>query len=106
MLRRVLVDHTRVKNAVKRGGNRQQVTLHDAHQIATDDAIDLLALDEALKNLEADHEELARIVEMRFFAGLDDESIADVLGLSTDTIRKRWRLARALLLREMNGPEV
>ncbi|MEO7271055.1 MAG: sigma-70 family RNA polymerase sigma factor [Vicinamibacterales bacterium] len=96
-MRRILVDHARTHQRVKRGGNATQVALDDA-MIATESrSIDLLALDEALERLAALDERQARVVEMRFFGGLTVEETAAVLDISPATIKREWSMAKAWL---------
>ena len=101
MIRRLLVDRARRKNSVKRGGRMQRAELIDevdgVHGLAE---VDLLVLDEALERLELHRPEWARVVEERFFAGLDLDEIATLRGLPRTTIEHHWRMARAWL-REM-----
>lgn len=100
-MRNVLVDHARRRGRVKRGGDALRVDL-DAHEIAAPDrATELVALDDALVRLAASDAELARLVELRFFAGLSIEEIAELFGVSDRTIKRRWRAARALLYRDL-----
>lgn len=95
-MRRILVDHARKRRAAKRGGGWGQVTLAD---IGTDarDAVDLVALDEALAELGALDERKALIVELRFFAGMSVADVAEALDLSEASIRTDWYTARAWL---------
>jgi RNA polymerase sigma factor (TIGR02999 family) len=94
MVRRVLVDAARARGAQKRGGGWDRVTLSGAAEIAVREL------------MEAD-ERAARVVELRFFGGLGDAQIAEVLGVSERTVRNDWRMARAWLRRAMNpGEEV
>lgn len=99
-MRRVLVDATRRRLAEKRGGGRRRVTLAD---VGTDASpLDLLALDDALIELEKLSARQSRVVELRFFAGLSVPEVADCLGLSVATIEADWRLARAWLGRRLS----
>jgi RNA polymerase sigma factor (TIGR02999 family) len=100
-LRRVLVDHARAKRTKKRGGDAQRVSVLDPAASATVPAIDLLALDEALKRLAATKPRHARLVELRFFGGLEVEEAAAILGVSKETAKVDWRFARAWLNREL-----
>jgi RNA polymerase sigma factor (TIGR02999 family) len=105
LMRRVLVDHARVRGMRKRGGQHQRVALGDAMTVTPPSAdIDILALDRALDALAALDTRKARIVELRFFAGMTVEETAAVLGVSDDTVKRDWRLAKLWLLREMEGP--
>ncbi len=102
VIRRLLIDHARGKNALKRGGRGVR---HKANEwlVATfDGTTDLLALDDALAMLAAAQPRAARIVEMRFFGGLTVEQAASVLGIGTATVEREWRLARAILYRELS----
>ena len=107
-MRRVLVDHHRARQAAKRGGGVQQVTLGDAvaaRQGEGDgaDAVDVLALDDALTRLAALDARQARVVELRYFAGLGIEPAAAVLGVSPATVKREWTVARAWLRRELGA---
>ncbi|MCK4284140.1 MAG: sigma-70 family RNA polymerase sigma factor [Candidatus Brocadiae bacterium] len=100
-IRRVLIDHARGHRRQKRGGGKAAVTLSVASPIFEEREVDLLALDEALSRL-AEVEPLeARIVEMRFFAELNVEEIAKVLGISDRSVRRHWNYAKAWLYREI-----
>ena len=103
MMRRVLVDYAREQNRVKRGGSAVRVTL-DAGTLAGDGRpADLEALDDALARLEARDPRQARVVELRFFAGLTGEETSSCLGISTATVQREWRRARAWLYLELRG---
>lgn len=99
LMRNVLVDHARRRAARKRGGDRVQTTLDDALAVADGRPIGLLDLDRALEQLAGYDERLARVVEYRFFAGMTLEETAEVLGLSSMTVSRDWRKARAWLRR-------
>ena len=104
VIRRILVNHAEHVNAAKRGGG---------HKVALDEAaglgmgrepeLDVIALNQALKKLASLDERQSRIVELRFFAGLTEEEIAEVMGLSAITIKREWRTAKAMLLNELRG---
>jgi RNA polymerase sigma factor (TIGR02999 family) len=94
-MRRVLVDHARGKQTAKRGGAMHKVTLDGS-------VLDTLELDAALKRLSEVDERRARVVELRFFAGLTNREVADELGVSETTIEADWRFARAWLNRELD----
>jgi RNA polymerase sigma-70 factor, ECF subfamily len=102
VMRRILIDHARAAHAQKRPGARQKVELESALAFVEAQSADLLALDEALKRLEAWDPRQSRIVEMRFFAGLSFEEIAEVLGISERTAKKDWMMARTWLYRELS----
>src|SRR5438093_807480 len=102
LMRRILVDFARRKHYQKRGGDIRQVTLNDELIGSKAKAEDLVAIDDALKALEAIDPRKVRIVEMRFFGGSSVEEIAEALGISTDTVTRDWKFARAWLRRELN----
>lgn len=104
LMRRVLVDHARARGYRKRGGGAHRVTLTDALAVAPEPSFHLIDLDRALEALEAVDPRKAKVVELRFFGGLSVEETADVLHVSTDTIKRDWRLAKLWLLRELKGP--
>ena len=104
VIRRVAVDYMRRRLAEKRGGDVQFVTLGALSgevQGSRDELVDLLALDQALVRLEAADPDAARLVEMRLFAGLTIEDAAGVTGLSTATLGRKWRFARAWLAEQL-----
>ena len=103
MMRRILVDHARRRGAGKRGGGAGFAPLEEALTVPVQDGIDLLALDEALNGLAEVDGRKARVVEMRFFAGLSAKEIATVLGSTEATVRRDWTIARAWLYRRMEG---
>jgi RNA polymerase sigma-70 factor, ECF subfamily len=107
MIRRVLVDDARARHAAKRGGGRTRVSLEDQHSGGGSGApmrdVDVLELDESLGRLAALDARAARVVELRFFAGLREQDVAAVLGVSERTVRDDWKMARAWLRREL-GP--
>jgi RNA polymerase sigma-70 factor (ECF subfamily) len=103
LMRRVLVDHARARGYQKRGGGAQRVTLTDALVTAPEPSLHLIDLDRALDSLAAVDPRKAKVVELRFFGGLSVEETANVLHLSTDTIKRDWRLAKLWLLRELEG---
>jgi RNA polymerase sigma-70 factor (ECF subfamily) len=97
-LRRILVDHARAHRAEKRGGGRVMVSLTSAEGWAQSHDEDLLAVDEALRQLSQSQPRAAQVVELRFFAGMTEEEISDVLGVSVITVKRDWKFARAWLL--------
>ena len=101
-MRRILVDHARRRTMAKRGGGARPVELDDM-LTAPQRSEDLVALDQALERLASRDEEKARIVEMRFFAGMPNPQIAEALGVSLSTVERQWRLARAWLHRDLQG---
>ena len=102
MMRRILIDHARSRQAAKRGSAGIKLSLDDVLEITDERAADLIALDEALKALAEFDAQKARIVELRFFGGLSIEETAAVLGLGTATITRQWRLAKAWLYHELS----
>lgn len=103
LMRRILVDHARRRDAEKRGGSQIRLTLDEAFAVAKEPDIDLLAIDEALDRLAAIDEQQARVVELRFFSGLSVEETATALGVSPKTVKRDWSVARAWLRREIGG---
>lgn len=113
VMRRVLVDHARTRRALKRGGGAVQVSLGDADRAGpalgsgidgtTLDAVDVLALDDALARLAALDPEKARLVDLRYFAGLSIPEVAAVLGVSPATVGREWAVARMWLRRELEA---
>jgi RNA polymerase sigma factor (TIGR02999 family) len=100
-MRRVLVDHGRSRNAEKRGGGAEILSLDETNPAEGHDITDILILDEALSRLEKVDARPCRVVEMRFFAGLTESEIAEALSVSEITVRRDWRFARAWLYGEM-----
>lgn len=104
-MRSVLVDHARARKANKRGGAAQRVPLDSTLKLYEERAIDILALDEALDRLWKMDEELARLVELRFFSGLSIADTARAMGTSTATVERSWRTARSVLRLELGSTE-
>jgi RNA polymerase sigma factor (TIGR02999 family) len=119
-MRQILVQRARARNALKRGGGPQRVTLDDAavegavrrpdnvaagfiRPEAAPGDIDVLALDEALSRLATLDRELAKVVELRYFGGLTVEEVAEVMGTSPATVKRQWALARTWLKRALDG---
>jgi len=106
LMRRILIDHARQVRAAKRGSGGK-VNLDDAVAdvaLTEESSVDLLALDEALTRLAEFDPKKSRVVELRFFAGLSEEEIADLLEVHPRTIRREWRKARAWLHSQIAGP--
>ena len=103
-MRRVLVDYARTHRAAKRGGGQQKVSLDDALLITGEQSDDLVALDEALSRLAQFDARQSRIVELRFFGGLNEEETAEVLGVSSRTVRRDWGVAKAWLYGQLAKP--
>ena len=102
-VRRILIDNARRKNYLRHGGGAERVNLHGLDLAASVDNEQLLALDEALDHLAAHDATKAQVVKLRFFAGLTNEQVARVLGVSEPTVKRHWAYARAWLFREMNS---
>jgi RNA polymerase sigma factor (TIGR02999 family) len=102
-MRRILVDHARSQARIKRGGAPLQVTLDEAMPAGSGDAVDMIAVDEALRRLAALDARQAQIVELRFFGGLTVEESAEVLSLSPATIKREWSMAKAWLFAELRS---
>jgi RNA polymerase sigma factor (TIGR02999 family) len=102
MMRRILIDFARARHREKRGDDPLLVSLSGAAEVATEDCADFVALDDALQTLEKLAPRQARVVEMRFFAGLSLEETAEALNVSLSTVRRDWSLAGAWLFRELN----
>jgi RNA polymerase sigma factor (TIGR02999 family) len=102
-MRRVLVEHARRRQSLKRGTANAIVPLEDDLVVSAQPQRDFVALDDALGALSAVDERKSRVVELRFFGGLTVEETADVLNVSVDTVMRDWKLARAWLLRELRG---
>lgn len=102
LMRRILIDYAKTKHRVRRGGNKSGLPIEDALTVAVSGAdFDLLALDEALNRLAEKEEHLAKIVELRFFSGLDVPETAKILGVSESTVKRDWAMAKAWLHREL-----
>ena len=101
-MRRVLVEHARSRQYAKRGGTAQRISLDDVAVLTDQQAAELVALDEALTSLEALDARKARIVELRYIGGLSIEEAAETLGVSTATVERDWRSAKAWLYRAIS----
>jgi len=102
-MRSVLVDHARRRGSEKRGGAQSRVPIDDVLELFHEGGPDVLAVDDALRKLAEQDPELARVVELRFFGGLSVEETARVMGSSTATVTRAWRVARMWLMRELEG---
>jgi RNA polymerase sigma factor (TIGR02999 family) len=102
LMRRILVEHARRHN-LKRGGGVQHVSLDEAAVVGGEEDTDLIALDDAMNALARIDPRKVQVVEMRFFAGLSVEETAEVLKVSTITVKRDWRAARTWLYRELTG---
>ena len=105
-MRKILINHAREKRAAKRSGRRVDLTIDALATPSGMNTLDLVALDDALAKLTALNERYARIVEMRFFGGLEVDEIASLLQVSSRTIRNDWRVARAWMARELSDDGV
>jgi RNA polymerase sigma factor (TIGR02999 family) len=103
LMRRILVDFARSRHSRKRIGRRKVVPIDEALLVSPNPDPDLVKLDDALKALAELDPRKARVVELRFFGGLDLDETAEVLRVSRDTVKRDWRLARAWMYGEMTG---
>ena len=102
MMRRVLIDHARTHAAEKRGGGAVHLSIEDVQVPVEERAANFVAMDEALERLSQFNERGRKIVEMRFYAGMSEEEIAEVLNVSTRTVLRDWKAARVWLFRELS----
>ena len=100
-MRQILVDHARRQHAEKRGGHATMVSLDCVSPAALPSSVDVLALDQALGALSSIDERQCRVVELRFFAGLNIDETAEALGVSAATVEREWALAKAWLYRQL-----
>jgi len=105
LMRNILVDHARKNIAEKRGGDRYRLSLCDIPDLAKEKDLDLIALDDALNELSLIDPQQSRIVELKYFAGLDMEEIAEVLSISTATISRDWKIAKLWLLQQLDNTQ-
>jgi RNA polymerase sigma-70 factor, ECF subfamily len=103
LMRRILVDFARARGNLKRGGDLKRISLDGVSEVAAERGADLIALDDALKTLAAMSLRQSQIVELRYFGGLSEQEIAEVLKVSERTVRRDWNLARAWLYRELKS---
>jgi RNA polymerase sigma factor (TIGR02999 family) len=101
MMRRILADHATARAAQKRGSGEAKLQLDEALDFCDDRAIDLAAVDEALRNLETMDPRQAHLVELRFFGGLTIDETAEVMAISPATVKREWMTARRWLQREL-----
>jgi RNA polymerase sigma-70 factor, ECF subfamily len=104
-MRRILVDHARARDNVKRGGGAIRLSLELAMEVAREPERRLVELDDALRRLETTHPRKAQVVELRFFTGLSVEETATAMRVSVDTVKRDWRFAKLWLLRDLAGDE-
>jgi len=102
-MRRILVDRARRRRTQRHGGGCQRVELEESHLVAPDEDDQLLAVNDALEKLTRDHPAQAEVVKLRYFAGLTNEEVAQLLGLSVSTIKNYWAFSRAWLFNEIKG---
>jgi len=105
IIRRILVDHARGRGYAKRGGNAVRVPLDDALLGAQARGIEIIALDEALDSLVRIDARKARVVELRYFGGLNVEETAEILGISPETVKRDWKMAKAWLFAALTGEQ-
>jgi len=101
IMRRILLDYAKSAHREKRGGGAHKTSLDEALVVSEDRASDLVQIDEALTRLEALDARQAKVVELRFFGGLNVEETAEALGISTPTVKREWAMAKAWLHREL-----
>jgi RNA polymerase sigma factor (TIGR02999 family) len=101
LMRRILVDHARAKKYQKRGGSDVRVTFDEGMPVAREDGHDLVALDDALRELAKNDDRKAKVVELRFFGGLSVDETATALNISPETVMRDWKFAKAWLAREL-----
>lgn len=104
-MRRILIDHARAKNAIKRGGDEKRIPLGLIDLAENPDPVSILALEEAMKTLESEDPRAAQIVSLRFYAGLSVERTALVLEVAERTVVREWAFARARLFELLSGSE-
>lgn len=102
LMRNILVDHARSREAAKRGGQHYSVSVSELDRVSKSSEVDLVVLHEALERLAAYDSQKSRIVELRFFGGLTIEETAEVLDISHATVERDWKMARAWLRRELS----
>lgn len=101
LMRRILVDYARLQKYAKRGAGAQKVSLESVPEISEEKTTDLTALDDALKELATFDARKARVVELRFFGGLNNDEIAEVMSLHANTVSRDWNAAKAWLYQEL-----
>jgi RNA polymerase sigma factor (TIGR02999 family) len=103
LMRQILINYAKRHSRQKRGGGNRQVTLEDASAIVDRPLVDLLALDDALRELARVDPRQSQVVELRFFGGLREEEVAEVLGVSVVTVKRNWRFAKAFLMKQLDA---
>lgn len=102
LMRRILIDFARSRDYLKRGGAIPHISLEEAPSVCEEPDVNLVALDDALKALAAVDERKSKVVELKFFGGLNAEETAEVLRVSSDTVMRDWKFAKIWLLRELS----
>jgi RNA polymerase sigma factor (TIGR02999 family) len=105
VMRHILIDHARRRHYAKRGGEAEHISLEEVHVMSLERAAELVALDEALQELARLDPRKSRVVELRYFGGLSLEETAEVLEVSTMTVRRDWRAAKAWLYKAVTSGE-
>jgi len=103
VMRHILVDHARRRNKQKRGGVVQRVEMNEAMLVSDERAAEVVALDDALKSLAKIDHRKSQLVELRFFGGMSIDETAEVMQVSPGTVMRDWTIAKAWLLREIEG---
>ncbi len=103
-MRRILVDHARARHAGRRGGRQIKLSLDDVQELGRAHDVDMIALDEALSRLKELDLRASQVVELRFFAGMTEEEIAQVVGIATATVKRDWNFAKAWLFSQLGPP--
>lgn len=104
-MRRILVDYARERNAEKRGGEFEIVSMNSDFQVAIDNSeVNVLELDAALEKLHSFDPQQAQVVELRYFGGCSIEETSDILRVSVNTVKRDWASAKAWLKRELSSP--
>jgi len=103
LMREIVIDQARARSREKRGGDWRRISLEDAEIRSPDNDESLLALDEAMNRLAAVDQRKARVVELRFFGGMTNGEIAEVAGISIDTVKRDWTFAKLWLARELKS---
>ena len=103
LMRRILVDFARARGSQKRGGDGSHLPLDETLIVSSEPRADLIALDDALKNLAAFDERKSRVIELRFFGGLSVQETTEVLRVSPETVKRDWRLAKVWLFRQFRN---
>jgi RNA polymerase sigma factor (TIGR02999 family) len=102
-MRRILIEHARAKRGPRRGGDRRRLPTDVLDLAMADDPEEILAFDEAISRLENEDADAARVVQLRFFAGLSIDETASAMGVSASTVKREWAFARAYLFRTLGG---